>query len=1103
MRLSLLKTMLATLLIAAFASLGTAAAAPSSGLDTGAGPWQWVRPPVQGSVVEAVSFISASTGWAVGLDGLVLKTTNSGVTWTTQYSGTTYNLTGVKFVDANNGWAVGIDGYSSANVIVHTTDGGATWSVQTPPAGCSAGCNNIHLSGVSFASTTRGVIVSDGYVFYTINGGTSWALGSGVTSSNVLTAVQMIDTNNAWAVGNTGVIYKSINGGQMWSSVASTTTTNLTGVYFTDTTHGMAVGSTGLAGKLLRYNGTSWVASTTTTASPLMGVTVPGTAPGSTLIAVGLNGAIYKNSTNIWAALIDDVVSGMNAAPPASGTTGDLICVTAPSGSAVYAGGEAGGITASIDTGSTWNLKAGGSSSHNMTASSFISGTDEGWMAGDNGTVVHTADGGANWNDDNSGIPTDAEIHGIHFINATTGFAVGCQGSGCPDTGTGVAYKYSGSGGVGVWTTMNPPTLTNIALNSVHMTSADDGWAVGAGGTVLRTSNASTGADWVSTNTGVAGTVEFNSVDATDATSDGWAVGQDSVGAGVVYTYSGAAWSTLAIPGTPPAFLVSIDMIDASTTGYMVGSGGVIYKTTNGTDWLAQTSGTSKLLASVSFIPNNANIGFAVGEFGRVIHTRNGGATWSAENLGTNLNMLTVSTVDERTAFTGGNSGSALRSLRPYYFTWYDDAGANNWVLMANPNGAASDLWFNLYIAGNQRAIPGLSGTDCPGGPYAAGQVPAGCTAVGKYNGVWGGPVNAASMTSDKAIVSQRILWPKGGSSLEEVLGQDIEKLSDHFYWTWYDQNSAGYKNWVLVANPNPFPIYYDLWIGGTLRKSVQVINAGANDVPQFAGSIGGPVEVKAYNTSGRAAPAFVMASQRVLMNNDTAFNEVPGIPAGELSSDYLWTWYDASPGVRDWVLIANPPGDTATSIYYKVIIAGAEKNDGSAPAGSTCKGPILDNANRTPEFPVYGEGPVEVKTYSDSGCTTTPANSIASQRITWNNGLSFEEVPGYPRASLTNTYHWTWFDQSSPGMTNWVLVANPDASIPIYYEITIAGTLVSSGDILPLQNVTPTFAGQIGGPVKVQAWTNSGKGTEANAMASQRVLYNGYFNEVLGTVLN
>ncbi len=216
------------------------------------------------------------------------------------------------------------------------------------------------------------------------------------------------------------------------------------------------------------------------------------------------------------------------------------------------------------------------------------------------------------------------------------------------------------------------------------------------------------------------------------------------------------------------------------------------------------------------------------------------------------------------------------------------------------------------------------------------------------------------------------------------------------------------------------------------------------------------------------------MASQRVLSNNGTAFNEVPGIPASSLSSDYLWTWYDnQSHGFTDWVLIANP---SASPVTYQIRIGGRAIAGGS--------GTIPAYGRVTPTFPGQMNGPVEV---------SASADVIASQRVT--TGPSFEEVPGYAQDALTSDYNWTWYDQAEgPGVSNWVLVANPTQS-PVTYHILIAGKEVASGTLNPGARATPTFPGKMGGPVEVTS-------TGGSVMASQRVLWNGYFNEVLGTVL-
>lgn len=410
------------------------------------------------------------------------------------------------------------------------------------------------------------------------------------------------------------------------------------------------------------------------------------------------------------------------------------------------------------------------------------------------------------------------------------------------------------------------------------------------------------------------------------------------------------------------------------------------------------------------------------------------------------------------------------------YFTWYDNLYARNWVLMANPLGATEDAWFDLYIAGGQRYLDPLPG-------MSSGQVPAGSAVTPRYTGLIGGPVVVNYHSTSKTVISQRTIWAE--NSFEEVLGFDQARLSDVFYWPWYDMLSATFKNWIIVANNNGYPVYYEITIAGSLKGS-GTIAPGQYVYPTFPGVMGGPVIVQAWTNAGKSAPANVMASQRVLINNDTAFNEVPGIPASELSSYYQWTWYDMqSIGSRNWVLVANPG---AFPVYYEIRIAGNLKQSGLLAAGD----------NVTPMFPSVIGGPVEVQAWTDAS-KAGPATVLASQRTLW--GPSFEEVPGYPASTLAPDYHWTWYDEQSPGMLNWVLVTNPNA-FSVYYEVKVGGVTRVSNNIAPGGFETPRLPGVMGGPVGVQAWTDSGKTTPADVMASQRVLYNGFFNETLGTVL-
>lgn len=118
------------------------------------------------------------------------------------------------------------------------------------------------------------------------------------------------------------------------------------------------------------------------------------------------------------------------------------------------------------------------------------------------------------------------------------------------------------------------------------------------------------------------------------------------------------------------------------------------------------------------------------------------------------------------------------------------------------------------------------------------------------------------------------------------------------------------------------------------------------------------------------------------------------------------------------------------------------------------------------------------------------------------------EEVPGFPYLSLPSLYYWTWYDQQSAGVSNWVQVANPDGANPLHYEITIAGQdpapgpTCSKGTLAAGEMTNCQFPDKMNGPVKVQAW-NLIKTAPMDIVASQRVIWNGYFNEVMGTELS
>lgn len=430
-----------------------------------------------------------------------------------------------------------------------------------------------------------------------------------------------------------------------------------------------------------------------------------------------------------------------------------------------------------------------------------------------------------------------------------------------------------------------------------------------------------------------------------------------------------------------------------------------------------------------------------------------------------------------------------------YNWTWYDSIYMRNWVLVGNPAGAKSSIYFDVSVEGVSQDISSFGFTG-----FDEGEVPPGKTMAARFDNLIGGPVRATSLTGGKGVVSQRSLF---GDSFEEVPGSESGRLSDHFYWTWYDQLSPGYRNWILISNPGDEKIRAEIIINN--QKMRNALDAGRPDfdqyyfeiepgrsiTPEFPGVMAGPVQVITYRPGGSwdnpSDRRNAIASQRVTSNYGKAFNEEPGTPAQDLSNDYYWTWYDQqSPGFRNWVLVANP-GSTAVTFQIK-IGGNLVPCRGLLAVDSSTSCTLVSGQTETPEFPGMMNGPVEV---------IADGNVIASQRVVA--GPSFEEVPGFPVGDIDTTYHWTWYDQRSEGSRNWVLIANTGDK-QVTYEVKVAGMVmpvstVNPGVINPGDRVVPEFPGVMDGPVEVTA--------SDKVIASQRVTWKGYFNEVQGTAFD
>jgi photosystem II stability/assembly factor-like uncharacterized protein len=252
--------------------------------------------------LHGVHFVDSSRGWTIGANGTIVTTNNGGVSWTTQTSGTEYDLEAVFFFDENYGWAGGglatarlSNGqltYTYQNVILrtmnggaswtqqndlgrkgiindmhfinsqegwavggqrtllHTDDGGETWSSQTVPVD-----DKFEISGVTFIDANRGWIAgssaTSNMILYTENGGESWtAYTSEITTGIGWNEIYFNNSGRGWASGEDGSIIHTEDFGSSWIYQESHTEDDLYRLHMIDGNNGWAVGA---GGTLMRY----------------------------------------------------------------------------------------------------------------------------------------------------------------------------------------------------------------------------------------------------------------------------------------------------------------------------------------------------------------------------------------------------------------------------------------------------------------------------------------------------------------------------------------------------------------------------------------------------------------------------------------------------------------------------------------------------------------------------------------------------------------------------------------------------------------------------------------------------------------------------------
>jgi hypothetical protein len=139
-------------------------------LTTSDGGRTWVRVWRGPQELHQVDFLSASTGWALG-DSILLGTVDGGQHWHRLGQPRAGPLRRVHFASRTEGWGVAGgadqpgDGAQGATTLVHTGDGGRTWSALAAPAPPQSVC---------FTAPNDGWLASGTSVWRSVDGGYRW-----------------------------------------------------------------------------------------------------------------------------------------------------------------------------------------------------------------------------------------------------------------------------------------------------------------------------------------------------------------------------------------------------------------------------------------------------------------------------------------------------------------------------------------------------------------------------------------------------------------------------------------------------------------------------------------------------------------------------------------------------------------------------------------------------------------------------------------------------------------------------------------------------------------------------------------------------------------
>ena len=250
----------------------------------------------------------------------------------------------------------------------------------------------------------------------------------------------------------------------------------------------------------------------------------------------------------------------------------------------------------------------------------FFINENKGWIAGSDGTLLETADGGKTWKKAINF--TQDNIKQVYFSDENHGWLL-CEKDIYNRGANASTYLLQTTDGGKSWDTINFTGSGRERIAKFFFKNNGLGLAVGEAGAVFTMQNDKK--TWKKSYS----PARFLMLDGV-FTDD---LRGTMVGAGgtILFTEdTGSTWNPATVAGKSDAKLNSLFFINQKT-GWTVGTNGKIYQTINGGKfWHEQNSSVALTLTDVFF--NNTAEGWAIGDEGTILHTRTAGNIWTSEN---------------------------------------------------------------------------------------------------------------------------------------------------------------------------------------------------------------------------------------------------------------------------------------------------------------------------------------------------------------------------------------------------------------------------------------------------------------------------------------